>query len=117
MRFLASHLRLFHTQQPWRELPLAIGFPRNCYAMSCARMHSGHFTAAGLQQFAAAALLRLPRLPPISGWLIGSWCRAVPDGQIGVVALLRDGVAQPLPLLDAVARARGQVQAATAVWR
>ena len=83
----------------------------------CAKVFGGQFTSAALQQFAAARLLRLPRLPPLSAWMLGAWCRAVPDGRVGVLALLREGQAQPLTLLDAVLKAQGRVAAAAAVWR
>lgn len=85
--------------------------------MACAVVYTERFTAAGLQQFAARRLLRLPALPPLSPWLLGPWCRAVPDGRIGVLALVRPHQEPPPALLDAAHRAQGRVHAAVAVWR
>lgn len=44
-------------------------------------------------------------------------CRALPDGQLGVLAVLREGQPQPLHLLEEVRKAQGSMQAAAAVWR
>lgn len=118
VRFLAANLRgLFHTAQPWRDLPVVFGLPQGCFRMACALPFSTHFTSERLQQFVAARLLRLPALPPLSPRLLGAWCAAMPSGRVGVLALLRPGQQQPLPLLGAVAEARGRLQAAAAVWR
>lgn len=118
VRFLASRLRgLFLGVQPWRELPVAFGLPRGCLSMACAVPFSGHFTAERLQRFAAARLLRLPALPPLTSRLLGSWCHAVPAGRVGVLALLRPGHTPPTALLDAVQKGRGLLHAAAAEWR
>ena len=120
VRFLASHLRgLFQGVQPWRELPVAFGLPRGCLSMACAVPFSGRFTGAELLRFAAARLLRLPALPPVTPRLLGAWCRAVPAGRLGVLALLQPGRAPPMALLEAVqqGRAEGRLHAAAAEWR
>jgi len=118
VRFVASHVRLFAGQQPsTRELPAVVGIPAGCGDMSCAVAYSGRLTAEGLQHFAAAHLLRLPPLQLLSPWLLGAWRWAVPAGNGALLALLPEGQPQPLELLAAVARARGRLQAAAAVWR
>lgn len=41
----------------------------------------------------------------------------MPDGRLGVLAVLREDQPQPLHLLEEVCKARGSIQAAAAVWR
>ena len=41
----------------------------------------------------------------------------MPEGQLGVLAVLREGQPQPLHLLHEARKARGRVQAAAATWR
>lgn len=60
MRFLASHLRLFHTTQPWRELPVAIGFPRGCYAMSEHPVAAGCMAAVARRSGGGRACMCVP---------------------------------------------------------
>lgn len=119
VRFVASHLRLFRSQHPSPiDLPAVFGLPSGCASMACAVVYSGRFTAQGLQRFAAAELLHLPRLPPLSRRLVGAWrARARAAGRVAVLLLLREGQAPPPALAGAVARAAGRVQAAYAVWR
>jgi hypothetical protein len=86
--------------------------------MACAEVFSGRFAAAELQRFAAQRLLRLAPLPPLSRRLVGPWRRAAHGaGRVAMLALLPEGPPPPVALLNAVAVARGGVEAAYAVWR
>lgn len=121
VRFLDSRLRLFSGPHPARELPMVVGFPTGCSSMACARVFRGTFAADSLRQFAGQQLLRLPPVPAISPRLLAAWRRvstaADPDGGgVALLALLPEGP-QPLELLAAVTKARGQIRAAAAVWR
>lgn len=101
---------------------MALGFPAGCSQMHCALLYEGRFTAAGLQQFAAARLLRLPPLPPLSPRLLRPWLKAaaaVDRGGVALLVLLPEGQLHPAELLGAVARARsrGLAAAGVAPWR
>ncbi|PRW60306.1 heat shock amino-terminal domain [Chlorella sorokiniana] len=118
VRFVASHLRrLFRSPHPWRELPVVFGLPRGCYSMRCAVVFTDQLTSQALQRWAGTHLLRLRPLPPLSSRLLGHWCRALPAGQLGVLAVVREGQPQPLHLLEEISKAQGSVRAAAAVWR
>ncbi|PSC68446.1 dnaJ-like protein subfamily C member 10 isoform X1 isoform B [Micractinium conductrix] len=119
VRFVASHIGLFDSQQPAKELPVVFGLPAACSSLACARVFNGKFTAPGLRGF-AAALLHLAPLPPLSSRpvLLAAWRRAAAArGAAALLVLLPEGQTEPLELLAAAARVRGKLRVAAAGWR
>lgn len=72
------------------------------------------------QRRRACGMPRAPGIaqaPPPAAACRACRCRAVPEGQLGVLAVLREGQPQPLHLLHEARKAKGRVQAAVATWR